>query len=125
MIPATLLLDLAGADVQVGHETPNRNHLTHPLFELSSSGRYAADASIWSVVATMLATLDFNLARDADGNDIMFKATFTSGATEYVSVLVFLLLYMLNDSRHPNPFPCRLTPRPHVSKNFLDRALLK
>ncbi|KAI9457408.1 cytochrome P450, partial [Boletus coccyginus] len=45
-------------------------------------GRYAADASVWGAIATMLATLDFNLARGADGNDVTFKVTFTSGATE-------------------------------------------
>ena len=34
----------------------------------------------------MLATLDFNLAKDADGNDITvtFKGTFVDGATECV-----------------------------------------
>ena len=33
----------------------------------------------------MLATLEFDLAQDAKGNDISFEATFTSGGTEYVS----------------------------------------
>ncbi|KAN0086143.1 Cytochrome P450 [Tylopilus felleus] len=71
-------------------------------------GRHVADASVWSGIATMLATLDFNLAKDADGNDITFKATFTNGATE-----------------HPNPFPCRLAPRAHVTKDMLERYLTK
>ncbi|KAF8555769.1 cytochrome P450 [Imleria badia] len=71
-------------------------------------GRYAADASLWSAIATMLATLDFNLAKVADGNDITFKATFTNGGT-----------------MQPHPFPCRLTPRSHVYKEILDRVLSK
>ncbi|KAF8545990.1 cytochrome P450 [Imleria badia] len=50
-------------------------------------GRYAADASIWSAIATMLATLDFNLAKDADGNNIMFKATFATTMTMYVRLV--------------------------------------
>ncbi|KAN0086124.1 Cytochrome P450 [Tylopilus felleus] len=68
-------------------------------------GRYVADASLWSAIATMLATLDFNLAKDVDGNDIEFKPTFSHGVIESL-----------------NPFPCRLTPRPHVGK-LLDRVL--
>ncbi|KAF8547992.1 cytochrome P450 [Imleria badia] len=42
-------------------------------------GRYSADATIWSGIATMLATLDFNAVKDADGNDIEFEAKFASG----------------------------------------------
>ena len=30
----------------------------------------------------MLATLDFNAAKDANGNDIEFEATFTSGIAQ-------------------------------------------
>jgi len=42
-------------------------------------GRHTGDASVWSGVATMLATMDFNAAKDANGDDIEFEATFTSG----------------------------------------------
>jgi len=69
-------------------------------------GRRTADASVWSSIATMLATLDFNLARDDDGKDIAFTATFVNGITQ-----------------HPNPFPCRLVPRAHVSGEYLERTL--
>ncbi|KAF8549302.1 cytochrome P450 [Imleria badia] len=71
-------------------------------------GRRMADASLWASMATMLATLDFNLAKDARGNDITFKPTFTGGIIS-----------------QPNLFPCRLTPRPHISKEMLDRFLSK
>jgi len=69
-------------------------------------GRHTADASLWCGIATLLATVDFNLAKDADGKDITFTATFSSGV-----------------SLHPNPFPCELTPRAHVSKEYLERVL--
>ncbi|KAF8555762.1 cytochrome P450 [Imleria badia] len=71
-------------------------------------GRYTADAMLWGAVATMLATLDFNLAKDADGNDIEFNATFTNGVIDC-----------------PSPFPCRVTPRSHVDKHMLERVLTK
>lgn len=38
-------------------------------------------------MATILATPDFNPAKDADGNDIAFEATFTNGTIEYVRLL--------------------------------------
>ncbi|KAF8553813.1 cytochrome P450 [Imleria badia] len=65
-------------------------------------GRHNVDVSLWGAIATMLATLDFNLAKDADGNDITFKATYKQAITSQT-----------------NPFPCRLTPRPHVDKEVL------
>jgi hypothetical protein len=71
-------------------------------------GRHTADASVWSAIVTMLATLDFNLAKDEDGNDIPFKATFVNAI-----------------NIHPNPFPCQLTPRLHVSKQVLGRVFAK
>ena len=54
---------------------------------------------------TMLARLDFNLAKDADGNDIAFKATFVDGATQYVRIVLVIdfLAHILNDSRCPRP----------------------
>jgi hypothetical protein len=56
--------------------------LIRRLYAYSSSlGRYVADASIWSAIVTMLATLDFNLAKDADGKDIIFEAEYVNGMT--------------------------------------------
>ncbi|KIK95912.1 hypothetical protein PAXRUDRAFT_826541 [Paxillus rubicundulus Ve08.2h10] len=62
-------------------------------------GRHVADASLWIAFATMLATLDFNLAKDAGGEDITFEAKYIGGAT-----------------RHPATFPCRISPRSHINK---------
>ena len=39
-------------------------------------------------MAAMLATLDFNFAKDADGNDITFGATFETGQLSVFSLLL-------------------------------------
>ncbi|KAG1739609.1 cytochrome P450 [Suillus lakei] len=51
------------------------------------AGRYAADASVWSVLVTMLATVEFSSAKDDQGNVIEFTPQFTTGLAQY---LVFL-----------------------------------
>ncbi|KAG2368721.1 cytochrome P450 [Suillus spraguei] len=43
------------------------------------SGWYAADASLWSAIVTILATLDISSAKDDQGNDINFTSKFTTG----------------------------------------------
>ena len=123
MILAILSLDLGGENVLVGHFTPSTDHL-HTQGSLSFLGRHSADTSLWSAIATMLATLDFNLAKDVDGNDVTFKPTFTGGLSRYVQIIAVRLSNpFLNDSSQPNPFPCRLTPRAHINKDVLDRVL--
>ncbi|KAH7925530.1 cytochrome P450 [Leucogyrophana mollusca] len=57
-------------------------------------GRYTADASIWAGIASILATFEFSKAKDAQGKDIDFVPTFSSGV-----------------GRHPDPFPCSIVPR--------------
>jgi len=69
-------------------------------------GRDTGDASVWSAIATMLATLEFTLAKDAQGKDIMPEPTFVNGL-----------------GRYPETFPCRISPRPHISKASLERVL--
>ncbi|KAG8217060.1 cytochrome P450 [Butyriboletus roseoflavus] len=73
----------------------------------SCPGRHTAEASIWCAIATMLATLEFNVAKDENGDDIVFEATFKGGLT-----------------LRPTMFPCRLTPRAHISKEVLERILV-
>ncbi|KIK80526.1 hypothetical protein PAXRUDRAFT_15742 [Paxillus rubicundulus Ve08.2h10] len=69
-------------------------------------GRSTADASIWIAIVTMLATLNFSLAKDADGNDITVDPKYFNGTT-----------------RHPEPFPCDITYRSHINKTTLERSL--
>jgi hypothetical protein len=47
-------------------------------------GRFLADNSVWIMVATMLATLNFCKKRDQDGNPIEPRVSFTNGGTWYV-----------------------------------------
>ncbi|KAF9241404.1 cytochrome P450 [Melanogaster broomeanus] len=72
----------------------------------STSGRHIADASLWIAMATMLATLDFCLAKDAEGKDITFEPKYINGV-----------------ARYPATFPCRISPRSHISKESLERGL--
>ncbi|KAG1899593.1 cytochrome P450 [Suillus fuscotomentosus] len=44
-------------------------------------GRYAADASLWSAIVTMLATVEFSSAKDDQGKVIEFTPQFTTGIT--------------------------------------------
>ncbi|KAG1733011.1 cytochrome P450 [Suillus paluster] len=66
-------------------------------------GRYAADASVWSAIVTMLATVYFSPAKDDQGKVIDFTPQFTTGLTH--SVLVF---------------PCNISPRSHVHSGLVD-----
>lgn len=50
-------------------------------------GRFLADNSVWIMVATMLATLEFRKKRDGAGNIIEPQVSFTNGGTWYVCIL--------------------------------------
>ncbi|KAG1745490.1 uncharacterized protein EDB91DRAFT_1049848, partial [Suillus paluster] len=47
-------------------------------------GRFTADSSAWSAIVTMLATVDFSLAKDDKGKVIDFTPQFTMGLTQYL-----------------------------------------
>ncbi|OAX31517.1 cytochrome P450 [Rhizopogon vinicolor AM-OR11-026] len=66
-------------------------------------GRYAADASLWAAIATMLATLNISLAKDDDGNAINFTPEFRTGVT-----------------RHPVTFPCSISARSEIHSELVD-----
>ncbi|KAG2136656.1 cytochrome P450 [Suillus clintonianus] len=66
-------------------------------------GRYAGDASLWSAIVTMLATVDFSSARDDQGNVIDFTPQFLTGLTRAVTT-----------------FPCSISPRSHVHSGLVD-----
>ncbi|KAI4526012.1 cytochrome P450 [Schizophyllum commune Loenen D] len=57
-------------------------------------GRHFADATLWIIMATMLATLNFEKVLDNDGQPITPKVSLTAGLTS-----------------HPESFPCVLMPR--------------
>ncbi|KIJ63246.1 hypothetical protein HYDPIDRAFT_92560 [Hydnomerulius pinastri MD-312] len=70
-------------------------------------GRHTADASLWTAIVTMLATLEFYRAKDAEGRDIEFEPKYMNGVTH-----------------HPLAFPCIISPRSHVSRDTIERVLL-
>ena len=94
MVLAILSLDLGGEYAQVVHYTLSTNCLL-TQYPLLFPGRYTAVTSLWSAIATMLATLDFNLAKDADGNDIMFQAVSSHGLSEYVRIVPIIGFWSL------------------------------
>lgn len=55
--------------------------LTVDLAHLPGIGRHIADASVWSAIATMLATLQFNTVKDENGSDVVPEPTFSCGLT--------------------------------------------
>ncbi|KAI5892518.1 cytochrome P450 [Schizophyllum commune H4-8] len=57
-------------------------------------GRHFADATLWIIMATMLATLNFERVLDDDGQPVTPKVSLTAGLTS-----------------HPESFPCVLMPR--------------
>ncbi|KAG2353180.1 cytochrome P450 [Suillus spraguei] len=66
-------------------------------------GRYTADASSWSAIVTMLATLDISPAKDDQGKVINFTPTFIPGVV-----------------RCPDIFPCSISPRSHIHSDLVD-----
>ena len=48
-------------------------------------GRHFADASIWSAIVTILATLDIVKCKDEQGNDIPVDPKWSANAISYVS----------------------------------------
>ncbi|KAI9570681.1 cytochrome P450 [Boletus coccyginus] len=56
-------------------------HIIFGFGQRACPGRHAADASLWTAIVAMLATLEFNAAKDENEKDVVFEATFTSGLT--------------------------------------------
>ncbi|KAG2336904.1 cytochrome P450 [Suillus weaverae] len=66
-------------------------------------GRYAGDASVWSAIVTMLATVDFSFAKDEQGKVIDFTPHFNPGLVRSLTV-----------------FPCNISPRSHIQPGLVD-----
>ncbi|KAF9815575.1 hypothetical protein IEO21_04496 [Rhodonia placenta] len=67
-------------------------------------GRHFADVTIWLTVASIIAAFDISKARDAGGNEIMPRMSFTSG-------LVSL----------PEPFECDIRPRTTKTQRLISQ----
>ena len=67
-------------------------------------GRHLAEASVWIVVATMLATMNIEKAVDAEGKEITPEVELTNGLTS-----------------HPQSFKCRIVPRNDQARYLIAR----
>ncbi|KAH7907192.1 cytochrome P450 [Hygrophoropsis aurantiaca] len=65
-------------------------------------GRHLASASLYIVIASILALFELSKTKDEQGRDIDFVPTYTFGVT-----------------RHADPFPCRFVPRAGVDAEKL------
>ncbi|KAF1348093.1 cytochrome P450 [Delphinella strobiligena] len=68
-------------------------------------GRHLAEASVWIVVASILATFDIDRAVDEHGIEIVPEVELTNGLTS-----------------HPKPFKCRMRPRSKMTERLISRA---
>ncbi|KAF8987615.1 cytochrome P450 [Cyathus striatus] len=68
-------------------------------------GLYFAEASLWIVMASILATMDIRRALDDNGKEIDPEIELITGLAS-----------------HPKPFPCTIKPRDEVSKNMIKQA---
>ncbi|KAF2167788.1 hypothetical protein M409DRAFT_65886 [Zasmidium cellare ATCC 36951] len=67
-------------------------------------GRHLAEASVWIVVATLLATMSIGQAVDAEGKEIIPEVELTNGLTS-----------------HPKSFKCCIVPRSDHAKSLIAR----
>ncbi|KAF8552975.1 cytochrome P450 [Imleria badia] len=67
-------------------------------------GRDVADATLFAAIVAILATFEFSPLKDAQGNDLAVQVTWISGVTH-----------------RPKAFPCRIAPRAHVNRSYLER----
>lgn len=58
----------------------------HPIHVFPGPGRFASEASVWTVMVSILATFRITKAKDTDGKEIDVKKQFTSGLAVYVIV---------------------------------------
>jgi cytochrome P450 len=70
-------------------------------------GRHVADASLFTMVSTLLATVDVVRAKNAQGKEIIPEVDVTSGLLS-----------------HPKPFPWSVRPRNQHAKEMLEESLL-
>jgi cytochrome P450 len=69
-------------------------------------GRHIASASLFAMVATLLATIDIVRAKDADGKEIVPNVDVTTGIVS-----------------HPKPFPWSVRPRSRHAEELLAHAI--
>ncbi|KAF7348384.1 hypothetical protein MSAN_01792400 [Mycena sanguinolenta] len=66
------------------------------------AGRYAADATVWATIVSVLSTFDIAKAKDETGKEIEIEPVFADGAVS-----------------HLNPFKCSISPRNDMIKQLI------
>ncbi|KAN0084483.1 Cytochrome P450 [Tylopilus felleus] len=91
-----------------GSITPNDvEHLAFGFGRRICPGRHFADASVWSVIANVLAVFSISKSKDANGVEIPVEPKFSSGITI-----------------HPLPFACDIAPRkPTIDAEKLEQLI--
>ncbi|KAI9457042.1 cytochrome P450 [Boletus coccyginus] len=83
LLMGQLSLETFGQCLAMKLDTPNAEQFIPKRFP---GCRYTGNASLWSAMVTMLATLDFNLAKDTDGKDIItFEAEYMNGIARVIT----------------------------------------
>ncbi|KAF7348409.1 O-methylsterigmatocystin oxidoreductase [Mycena sanguinolenta] len=65
-------------------------------------GRYAADATVWATIVSVLSTFDIAKANDEMGKEIEIELVFADGIVS-----------------HPKPFKCSITPRNDIIRQLI------
>ncbi|KAJ6508469.1 cytochrome P450 [Mycena sanguinolenta] len=65
-------------------------------------GRYAADATVWATIVTVLSTFNIAKAKDETGKEVEIELVFADGMVS-----------------HPKPFKCSITPRNDVTRQLI------
>ncbi|KAJ7224753.1 cytochrome P450 [Mycena rebaudengoi] len=68
-------------------------------------GRYAADATVWAAMVSVLATFRIAKAKDLNGNEIDIRPMYSDGAIS-----------------HPEPFKCSISPRTEAAKKLIQET---
>lgn len=102
--------------------------LTHLLMETRPRicpGRHLADASIWIVVVSILATFDILPAKDENGDDIPPEVKFCTKLSWYMySTMNRLICSLLSTYSHPEPFKCIIRPRSDSAVQLIQQLQL-
>ncbi|KAF7348401.1 hypothetical protein MSAN_01794100 [Mycena sanguinolenta] len=65
-------------------------------------GRYAADATVWATIVSVLSTFDIAKTKDETGKEIEIEPVFADGVVS-----------------HPKPFQCSITPRNNIIRQLI------
>ncbi|KAF7346479.1 Cytochrome p450 [Mycena sanguinolenta] len=65
-------------------------------------GRYAADATVWATIVSVLSTFDIAKPKDATGKEIEIEPVYIDGLLRY-----------------PKPFECSITPRNELTRQLI------